>query len=133
MEEWKVALEATQLLVPALGPVPSEQSLPVQVPEVALYLPAEQPGAKALPVEQTSIHLFLLVLLCLFRVTTGPTILNRAAGISAVGTKTLIILLIIGVIHRRVEMFVDISMVYALLNFIGCLVLAKYLERMGEV
>jgi len=79
------------------------------------------------------IGMCLLVLLCLFRVTHGPTILNRAAGISAVGTKTLIILLIIGVIHRRVEMFVDISMVYALLNFIGCLVLAKYLERTGEV
>ena len=78
------------------------------------------------------IGMCLLVLLCLFRVTYGPTILNRAAGISAVGTKTLIILLIIGVIHRRVEMFVDISMVYALLNFIGCLVLAKYLERTGE-
>ena len=79
------------------------------------------------------IGMCLLVLLCLFRVTYGPTILNRAAGISAVGTKTLIILLIIGVIHRRVEMFVDISMVYALLNFVGCLVLAKYLERAGEV
>ena len=79
------------------------------------------------------IGMCLLVLLCLFRVTYGPTILNRAAGISAVGTKTLIILLIIGVIHRRVEMFVDISMVYALLNFIGCLVLAKYLERTGDV
>ena len=79
------------------------------------------------------IGMCLLVLLCLFRVTYGPTVLNRAAGISAVGTKTLIILLIIGVIHRRVEMFVDISMVYALLNFIGCLVLAKYLERTGEV
>ena len=79
------------------------------------------------------IGMCLLVLLCLFRVTYGPAILNRAAGISAVGTKTLIILLIIGVIHRRVEMFVDISMVYALLNFIGCLVLAKYLEGAGEV
>lgn len=79
------------------------------------------------------IGMCLLVLLCLFRVIYGPTILNRAAGISAVGTKTLIILLIIGIIHRRVEMFVDISMVYALLNFIGCLVLAKYLERTGEV
>ncbi|HDZ89239.1 MAG: pH regulation protein F [Deltaproteobacteria bacterium] len=79
------------------------------------------------------IGMCLLVMLCLFRVIYGPTILNRAAGISAVGTKTLIILLIIGVVHRRVEMFVDISMVYALLNFIGCLVLAKYLERTGEV
>jgi multicomponent Na+:H+ antiporter subunit F len=38
-----------------------------------------------------------------------------------------------GVIYHRIDMFIDISMVYALLNFIGCLVLAKYLEQTGEV
>jgi multicomponent Na+:H+ antiporter subunit F len=75
----------------------------------------------------------VLVLLCLYRAACGPGVLNRAAGISAIGTKTLMILLIMGVLYDRVEMFVDISMVYALLNFIGCLVLSKYLERTKEV
>ncbi len=75
----------------------------------------------------------VLVLLCLYRVTFGPTILNRAAGISAIGTKTLIVLLIMGVVYERVDMFIDISMVYALLNFLGTVVLAKYLETTGEV
>lgn len=74
----------------------------------------------------------VLVLLCLYRATYGPNVLNRAAGISAIGTKTLIILLLMGVIYGRIEMFIDISMVYALLNFIGTVVLAKYLERTGE-
>ena len=74
----------------------------------------------------------VLVLLCLYRATYGPTILNRAAGISAIGTKTLIILLLMGVIYDRIDMFIDISMVYALLNFIGTVVLAKYIERTGE-
>ena len=75
----------------------------------------------------------VLVLLCLYRATYGPNVLNRAAGLSAIGTKTLIILLLMGVIYDRVDMFIDISMVYALLNFIGTVVLAKYLERTGEV
>ncbi len=75
----------------------------------------------------------VLVLLCLYRATYGPTILNRAAGISAIGTKTLIILLLMGVVYDRIDMFIDISMVYALLNFIGTVVLAKYLENSGEV
>ncbi len=75
----------------------------------------------------------LMVLACLYRVVMGPGILNRTAGISAVGTKTLIILLLMGCIYDRVEMFIDISMVYALLNFIGCVVLAKYLEKTGDV
>lgn len=75
----------------------------------------------------------ILVFFCLYRATRGPGVLNRAVGISAIGTKTLIILLLMGVIYNRVEMFVDISMVYALLNFLGALVLAKYLETTGEV
>ena len=75
----------------------------------------------------------VLVLLCLYRATYGPNVLNRTAGISAIGTKTLIILLIMGVVYDRIDMFVDISMVYALLNFIGTVVLAKYLETTGEV
>ncbi len=75
----------------------------------------------------------VLVLFCLYRATYGPTILNRAAGISAIGTKTLIILLLMGVIYDRIDMFIDISMVYALLNFLGTVVLSKYLERSGEV
>jgi multicomponent Na+:H+ antiporter subunit F len=79
------------------------------------------------------VAMFMLVLLCLYRATYGPNVLNRAAGISAIGTKTLIILLIMGVVYHRIDMFVDISMVYALLNFIGTVVLAKYLETTGEV
>ncbi len=79
------------------------------------------------------IGMCVLVLLCLYRATCGPGVLNRAVVISAIGTKTLIILLLIGVIYDRLEMFIDISMVYALLNFIGTLVLAKYLESTGEV
>lgn len=75
--------------------------------------------------------LCFLVLLVLYRVVFGPGVFNRIAAISAVGTKTLIILLIMGYLYDRVEMFVDISMVYALLNFIGCIAAAKYLE-MGK-
>lgn len=75
----------------------------------------------------------VLVLFCLYRVVFGPNVLNRTAAISAVGNKTLIILLFMGVIYDRVEMFVDISMVYALLNFLGTLVLAKYIKQAGEV
>ena len=69
-----------------------------------------------------------LVFLVLYRVIFGPGVFNRIAAISAVGTKTLIILLIIGYVYNRVDMFIDISMVYALLNFIGCIAAAKYLE-----
>jgi multicomponent Na+:H+ antiporter subunit F len=72
--------------------------------------------------------LCLLVFLVLYRVIFGPGVFNRIAAISAIGTKTLIILLVLGYVYGRVDMFIDISMVYALLNFIGCVAAAKYLE-----
>ena len=75
--------------------------------------------------------LSLLVFLVLYRVVFGPGIFNRIAALSAIGTKTLIILLIIGYLYDRVDMFVDISMVYALLNLIGTLAVSKYLESEG--
>jgi len=67
----------------------------------------------------------------LYRVVFGPGVFNRIAAISAIGTKTLVILIIFGFFYNRVEMFIDISMVYALLNFIGCVAAAKYLENEG--
>ena len=38
----------------------------------------------------------------------------------------------IGVIYNRVDMFVDLALTYALLNFIGVVALAKYFERNRE-
>ena len=76
--------------------------------------------------------LCILVFFVLYRVVFGPGVFNRIAAISAIGTKTLIILLIMGFIYGRVEMFVDISLVYALLNFIGVLAVSKFLEMEKE-
>ena len=76
--------------------------------------------------------LCILVFLVLYRVVFGPGVFNRIATLSVIGTKTLIILLIIGFLYNRVDMFVDISMVYALLNLIGTLAASKYLETAGD-
>jgi len=73
------------------------------------------------------------VFLCLYRVVFGPGVFNRLIGASVIGTKTLIILVLIGFIYRRIDMFVDISLVYALLNFIVTLAAAKYFQRKGAM
>jgi multicomponent Na+:H+ antiporter subunit F len=80
-----------------------------------------------------SIILGLFVLLCLYRVVFGPGVFNRLVGTSVIGTKTLIILVLIGFIYKRIDMFVDISLVYALLNFIVTLAAAKYFQRKGAM
>jgi multicomponent Na+:H+ antiporter subunit F len=80
-----------------------------------------------------SLVLGLFVLLSLYRVVLGPGIFNRLIGANVIGTKTLIILAFIGVIYRRIEMFVDISLMYALLNFIVTLAAANYFQRKGAL
>jgi multicomponent Na+:H+ antiporter subunit F len=77
----------------------------------------------------SALFLSVLVLASLVRVVFGPAIFNRIVAINVIGTKTVVILALIGMIHERVDMFVDICLAYALLNFIGTLAAAKYLER----
>lgn len=73
----------------------------------------------------------LLTLICLYRGIFGPTVIDRIIGVGAVGTKTLIILLLMGFIYDRIDMFVDISLLYAIINFIGVLIFSKYFIQKG--
>ena len=81
--------------------------------------------------------LYILVLLAillgayLYRVLQGPTIFDRVLGLNGISTKAIILLIVLGVYFERVDMFVDISTGYALLNLVGALAVAKYLERKG--
>ena len=50
-------------------------------------------------------------------------------GLNGISTKAIILLLVIGTLYDRVEMFVDISTGYALLNLVGALAIAKFLEQ----
>ena len=73
-----------------------------------------------------SLILGFLTMLCLYRGVFGPTVLDRIISISVIGTKTTIILALVGLIYGRIDMFVDISIAYALLNFIATLASAKF-------
>jgi len=81
----------------------------------------------------SSLILGLLVFICLYRGILGPGFLNRLVAINVIGTKTVVILALMGFIYQRVDMFVDTCLGYALLNFIGTLAAAKYLERKGSI
>ena len=75
--------------------------------------------------------LFLCGLMCLslYRAIAGPTVLDRLVGANAIGSKTVVLLLLIGCIYQRVEMFVDIALAYALLNFIAVLAASRYFHK----
>ena len=83
----------------------------------------------------TSFLLFCGLFLCammmisLYRAVFGPTVLDRLIGTNAIGSKTVVLLLIIGYLYGRVEMFVDIALAYALLNFIAVLAASRYFYK----
>ncbi len=66
------------------------------------------------------------------RVVRGPTVFDRMVGAGAMGTTTLVLVGLLGWVDRRLEMFVDIAMAYAMLNFAGAIVVAKYLDVTRE-
>lgn len=68
----------------------------------------------------------LMVILCLYRAVFGPTVMDRIVAVGVIGTKTTVILVLLGIYYKRVDMFVDISLAYALLNFIATLAAAKF-------
>jgi multicomponent Na+:H+ antiporter subunit F len=68
------------------------------------------------------------IFLCLYRVVFGPGVENRLIAANTIGTKTIILLVIIGFIFER-PIFIDISIVYAMITFIATLAIAKYLRR----
>jgi len=78
------------------------------------------------------ITLTALMLVYLFRVVRGPTAFDRVLGLNGISTKAIVLLVVIGTTFDRVDMFVDISTGYAILNLVGALAVAKFLEERGE-
>jgi len=77
----------------------------------------------------SGIFLGLIMLLSLYRAVAGPTVLDRLIGVNAIGSKTTALLVIIGLIYQRVDMFVDIALAYAMLNFIAVLAASRYFQK----
>ncbi|MEA3282414.1 MAG: monovalent cation/H+ antiporter complex subunit F [Euryarchaeota archaeon] len=61
----------------------------------------------------------------LYRGIEGPGIFNRIIAVSVIGTKTIVLLVLIGFIYERPDFF-DIALVYAILNFIMTIAATRY-------
>ena len=70
----------------------------------------------------------LTIILCTYRAVVGPGIFNRVIAVNVIGTKTIVLLVLIGYYFER-PMFFDIALLYAMLNFIATLIFAKYVQK----
>jgi len=60
----------------------------------------------------------VLAILCLIRVIIGPRISSRVLGINMIGTQVIAAIALVALL-RGEEMFIDVGIVYALMNFLA--------------
>jgi multicomponent Na+:H+ antiporter subunit F len=71
----------------------------------------------------------VLIAVNFIRVVLGPTIYDRLLGIGVIGTNAVLLLALIGFIYGRPDGFLDLAITYAILNFVGVVAVAKFLDR----
>ncbi len=77
-----------------------------------------------------AVLLLLLGLPYLYRLAAGPTPFDRILGLNGLTSKTTVVLVLLGMVFERLDMFVDIALGYALLSFVSSLAAARYFERL---
>lgn len=76
------------------------------------------------------IAILVTMFIALIRGFVGPTVYDRILAANMFGTKTVLLIAAYGFMTNRPE-FLDISLVYALINFIGVIAILKYFEYGG--
>ncbi|MFW6435869.1 MAG: cation:proton antiporter [Halovenus sp.] len=74
----------------------------------------------------------LTAVVAMYRVIQGPTTQDRVIGVNAVGTTTVLIIALIAAVFDQ-PAFLDIAIVYALLNFLMSIAISKFTVERGGV
>lgn len=74
-----------------------------------------------------AIAILITMAMALIRAFIGPTLYDRILAVNMFGTKTVLIIAVVGFLMGRPD-FLDIALVYALINFIGVIALLKYFK-----
>lgn len=73
--------------------------------------------------------ILLCIGLMLLRVFNGPTVYDRMNGLGVIGADTILLLVLFGYIDGRQEMYLDMAVSYAMLGFVGSVIIAKLLGK----
>ena len=75
--------------------------------------------------------LLAIMLLALARALAGPKVYDRILAMNMFGTKTVLLIAVYGIFTDSPSL-VDLSIFYALINFIGVIAVLKFIERVEE-
>ena len=74
-----------------------------------------------------SIAILITMTLAMIRALVGPTVYDRILALNLLGTKTVLLIAVFGFLAGR-SGFLDLALVYALINFIGVIAMLKLFE-----
>ncbi len=66
--------------------------------------------------------------LCILRMIKGPTAADRAISMDTATTATVALLVLLGFIFNR-YVYLDVSLVYSIISFVGLIAIARFLEK----
>lgn len=67
------------------------------------------------------------MMMAIARAALGPTLHDRILSVNTFGTATVLLIALLGYLTGRTE-FLDLAMLYALLNFIGTIAFLKFFK-----
>jgi multicomponent Na+:H+ antiporter subunit F len=71
------------------------------------------------------IAVFIAMILVLIRLFGGPTLYDRVLAVNSFGVHTVLLIGLIGFLTDRPD-FLDIALLYALINFVGTIAILKF-------
>lgn len=74
-----------------------------------------------------SVAILITMTLALVRAMLGPTVFDRVLALNMFGTKTVLLICVAGFLSGRTD-FLDLALLYSLMNFIGMVALLRFSE-----
>ena len=81
-----------------------------------------------------TLALLIAIVLILLRLYLSETLLDRVLALNAFGTVAVLLIGVVGFLSERPD-FLDIALLYALINFVGTIAVLKYFRyrSIGDV
>ncbi|MEA3466251.1 MAG: monovalent cation/H+ antiporter complex subunit F [Thermodesulfobacteriota bacterium] len=79
----------------------------------------------------TALAILVVMGLAIIRAILGPTAFDRLLAVNMFGTKTVLLIAVIGFLTGRPD-FLDIALVYALVNFLSTIAVLRFFEGQGR-
>ncbi len=75
-----------------------------------------------------TLAILVVMIMAIIRAVIGPTLYDRVLAVNMFGTKTVLLISLLGFVMGRPE-FLDIAIVYALINFISVIGVLRYTDN----